>query len=89
MQRIFCAALMLSLFSLSMVGCAKDESSTKTETEMTTPGGKTTVTNEKTVKQTGENPPPVRALKTQTVFCSRSCPIITGAFERMIHGSSK
>ena len=60
MKRIFCAALMLSLFSLSMIGCAKDESSTKTETEMTTPGGKTTVTTEKDVKQTGENPPPAR-----------------------------
>ncbi len=63
MKRIFCAALMLSLFSLSMIGCAKDESSTKTETEMTTPGGKTTVTTEKVIKQTGENPPPVSPLR--------------------------
>ena len=79
MKRIFCAALMLSLFSLGMIGCAKDESSTKTETEMTTPGGKTTVTTEKVVKQTGENPPPVR-LKMQTVFCYWSCHILTACF---------
>jgi len=60
MKRIVCAVLALSLFSMGMVGCAKDESSTKTETVTTTPGGKTTVTTEKDVKQSGENPPPAR-----------------------------
>jgi hypothetical protein len=60
MKRIACAALILSLFSIGMLGCAKDESSTKTETVTTTPGGKTTTTTEKDVKQTGDNPPPAR-----------------------------
>ncbi|HZZ27235.1 MAG TPA: hypothetical protein VFE46_04440 [Pirellulales bacterium] len=34
-----------------------DKSSTKTEIEITTPGGKTTITAKKDVKPTGENPP--------------------------------
>ena len=59
MNRIVCTALLLTLFSVGIVGCA-DKSSTKTETEITTPGGKTTITTEKDVKQTGENPPPAR-----------------------------
>ncbi len=57
MKRIISAILLLSLFSMVMIGCA-DKSTTKTETQMTTPGGKTTVTTEREVKQTGENPPP-------------------------------
>ena len=60
MKCLTCAALILSLLSIGMIGCAKDESSTKTETVTTTPGGKTTVTTEKDVKQTGENPPAAR-----------------------------
>jgi hypothetical protein len=60
MKCLTCAALILSLFSIGMIGCAKDESSTKTETVTTTPGGRTTVTTEKDVKQTGENPPAAR-----------------------------
>ena len=60
MKCILCATLMLSLFSIGIVGCTKDESSTKTETVTTTPGGKTTITTERDVKQTGENPPPAR-----------------------------
>jgi hypothetical protein len=59
MKRIVYAVLMLSLFSIGTIGCA-EKSSTKTETEITTPGGKTTITTEKDVKQTGENPPPAR-----------------------------
>ena len=57
MKRIFCSAVLLSLFSMSLIGFA--EKST-TKTEITTPGGKTTITTEKDVKQTGENPPPAR-----------------------------
>jgi hypothetical protein len=60
MKRIACAVLALSLFSIGMVGCAKDESSSKTETVTSTPNGKTTVTTERDVKQTGDNPPPAR-----------------------------
>ena len=59
MKRIISSVLILGLFSLGMIGCA-EKSSTKTETEITTPGGKTTITTEKDVKQTGENPPPAR-----------------------------
>jgi len=57
MKCIVAAVLMLGLLSVGMVGCA-EKSSTKTETEITTPGGKTTITTEKDVKKTGENPPP-------------------------------
>jgi hypothetical protein len=60
MKRIAGAALMLSLFSMGMGSCAKNESTTKTETVTATPSGQTTVTTEKDVKQTGENPPPAR-----------------------------
>jgi hypothetical protein len=59
MKRMICAALMLSLVSLTMIGCA-EKTSTKTETEIKTPGGTTTITTEKDVKQTGNNPPPAR-----------------------------
>jgi hypothetical protein len=60
MKRFVCFVLTLSLFSIGMIGCAKDESSTKTESVTTTPGGKTTTTIERDVKQTGDNPPPAR-----------------------------
>jgi hypothetical protein len=57
MKRIVCTVLLLSLSALGMLGCA-EKSSTKTETQITTPGGKTTITTEKEIKQTGDNPPP-------------------------------
>jgi hypothetical protein len=57
MNRILASILGLGI--LGIVGCA-EKSSTKTETEITTPGGKTTITTERDVKQTGENPPPTR-----------------------------
>ena len=60
MKRTICAVLLLSLLSIGIVGCARDESSTKTETVTTTPGGKTTTTIERDIKQTGDNPPPAR-----------------------------
>ena len=53
MKRIFVLCCVLSLLSLSMTGCA-EKTSTKTETEIKTPGGTTTITTEKDVKQTGE-----------------------------------
>jgi len=59
MKRFITSILTLSIVSLSLVGCA-DKSTSKTETQITTPGGKTTVTTEKEVKKEGENPPPVR-----------------------------
>jgi len=59
MKRMICVALVLRLVSLSMTGCA-EKTSTKTETEIKTPGGTTTITTEKDVKQTGNNPPSAR-----------------------------
>ncbi len=44
-------------FGMGLSGCS-DEASTKTQTTTTAPGGnKTTVTDEKSVKTTGDNPP--------------------------------
>ena len=59
MKCIVGTALILTLFSAGIIGCA-DKSSKKTETEITTPGGKTTITTETDVKKTGENPPAAR-----------------------------
>jgi hypothetical protein len=59
MKQFFASVLVLSLFSAVMVGCAEKSSST-TETKVSTPGGTTTVTVEKEVKQTGDNPPPAQ-----------------------------
>ena len=41
---------------LALVGC-DSKSSVKKQTTTETPGGSTTVTNEKTIKQSGDNPP--------------------------------
>jgi hypothetical protein len=57
MTRALSLALVLGTMSLSFVGCAK-ESSTTTESTVSTPEGETTVTEEVTVEQSGENPPP-------------------------------
>jgi hypothetical protein len=59
MKRILASILGLGILSLGIVGCA-DTATTKTETKVSTPGGTTTVTTEKEIKTTGENPPVVR-----------------------------
>jgi hypothetical protein len=59
MKRILASILGLGVISLGLVGCG-DTASTKTETKMSTPGGTTTVTTEKEVKKTGDNPPATR-----------------------------
>jgi hypothetical protein len=59
MKRILALIIGLGVISLGIVGCA-DTASTKSETKMTTPGGTTTVTTEKEVKKTGDNPPAAR-----------------------------
>jgi hypothetical protein len=56
MKQFLASVLVLSMFSLGTVGCAEKSSTTK-ELEVATPGGTTTVTVEKEVKTTGENPP--------------------------------
>jgi hypothetical protein len=59
MKQFFASVLVLSVFSLGIVGCAEKATVTK-ETKVTTPGGTTTFTEEKQVKQTGDNPPPMQ-----------------------------
>jgi hypothetical protein len=57
MKRFLSLAVILGGMSLGLAGCSK-EASVTTEKEVTGPGGTTTVTEEKTVETTGENPPP-------------------------------
>jgi hypothetical protein len=59
MKQFLASVLALGVFSLGIVGCADKATMTK-ETKVSTPGGTTTVTEEKQVKQTGDNPPPVQ-----------------------------
>ena len=54
---LIAAALMASLASAGLVGCAEKVSSTKEETTLSTPDGTTKTTTETTVKKTGDNPP--------------------------------
>jgi len=63
MKRFLTSALVLSSFSVfALVGC-EDTSTNKTKTEVSTPGGKTSVEDKTTIKQSGENPPPVESAK--------------------------
>ena len=57
MIRVITATLIAGVVSISMIGCTEKKSSTKQEMKITTPGGTTTITTEKEVKKTGENPP--------------------------------
>lgn len=59
MKRMMTSMLALGIASLGFLGCA-EKSTTKSETQVSTPNGQTTVTTEKDVKKSGENPPPVR-----------------------------
>jgi ABC-type glycerol-3-phosphate transport system substrate-binding protein len=59
MKRILALIMGLGVISLGLVGCG-DTAATKTETKVSTPGGSTTVTTEKEVKKTGDNPPATR-----------------------------
>jgi hypothetical protein len=59
MKRLITSILTFGILSLGLAGCA-EKTTTKTETQTSTPNGKTTVTAEKEVKKSGENPPPVR-----------------------------
>jgi hypothetical protein len=54
MKRLF--ALLVGVSLIGFVGCA-EKASTKTQTTTSGQGGTTTVTSEKEVKTTGENPP--------------------------------
>jgi hypothetical protein len=57
MKRVIAATVITSLLSIGMVGCTEKTASTKQETKITTPGGTTTITTEKEVKKSGDNPP--------------------------------
>jgi hypothetical protein len=59
MKLFFASILILSVFSLGIVGC-NEKSSTTEKTKVATPEGTTTVTVEKEVKKTGDNPPPAK-----------------------------
>jgi hypothetical protein len=58
MKRIIATALIASVVSVGMFGCTEKTASTKQETKITTPGGTTTISVEKEVKKSGDNPPP-------------------------------
>jgi hypothetical protein len=57
--RIMAAILMLGGLSFGVTGCS-DKSTVKEESEVSTPGGTTTVTKETQVEKSGENPPPAK-----------------------------
>ena len=59
MKRVIAATVIASLVSIGMVGCTEKKSSTKQEMKISTPGGTTTITTEREVKKTGDNPPAV------------------------------
>jgi hypothetical protein len=50
--------VLLTGLGIGLSGCS-DESSVKSETKATGPGGTTTVTDKTSVKTSGDNPPPV------------------------------
>jgi hypothetical protein len=56
MKNWIATALMIAVGSIGMAGCA-EKAETKTQIKTTTPGGTTTVTTDKEVKKTGDNPP--------------------------------
>lgn len=58
MKRVIAASLLAGVVSIGMAGCTEQKSSTKREVKINTPGGTTTITTEKEVKKTGDNPPP-------------------------------
>lgn len=59
MKRLIAMLAISCLSATVMMGCAEKQSS-ESELKLTTPGGETTITTEREVKQTGENPPPAR-----------------------------
>ena len=56
MKHMIAATLVISVLSIGFVGCS-DKTTIKRETEISTPGGTTTITTEQEVKKTGDNPP--------------------------------
>jgi hypothetical protein len=56
--RTFVAGLVVTGLSIVLAGCG-EESSSKSQTEVKTPEGSSTVTEKTTVNKSGNNPPPV------------------------------
>jgi hypothetical protein len=56
MKLLLFSLFVLTVLSLATAGCGEKTSTTK-ETTVSTPGGTTTVTTEREVETTGENPP--------------------------------
>ena len=56
MKLLLSLVVLTGLVTLGFTGCAK-ESSSKTESTVSTPEGETTVTEEVVVEESGENPP--------------------------------
>ena len=56
MKRAIAATLIVSVVSIGLIGCT-EKSSVKQETKIKTPSGTTTITTEKEIKKTGNNPP--------------------------------
>ncbi len=56
MKRVIAATLIASVVLIGMLGCT-EKSSVKQEKIIKTPGGTTTITTEKEIKKTGDNPP--------------------------------
>lgn len=57
MKHMIAATLIISLISIGAIGCTESKTSTKQETKISTPKGSTTITVEKEVKKTGDQPP--------------------------------
>jgi hypothetical protein len=57
MNRKVLLSVLTGFFVIGLVGCMEKTASSKSETTITTPGGKTTVTTERAVKKSGDNPP--------------------------------
>jgi hypothetical protein len=59
MKRFLFGTMILGILAVGFAGCGEKSTVTK-ETKITTPGGSTTIKTQQEVKQTGDNPPPVR-----------------------------
>lgn len=56
-MRFLIAMTLTGLLGSGLLGCSDTKSSVKQETEIQTPNGKTTITTEKEIKKSGDNPP--------------------------------
>ena len=61
MKRFVTSVLAVSFLAVGLAGCNDtDKSTSKAQTTISGPGGETTITTQKEIKQTGDNPPPAR-----------------------------